>query len=403
MCPCYVNGRLAAQGVPVACEVDIYGALSEYVCQLAGDSVATLLDINNTVPQDMVQVGGVEDLFMAFHCGNTAASCMKGCAMCHQLIMHRLLEPDSEPNITRGTLEGQIDVNLLTMFRLQARRGGGIKAYLAQGNVLDIDPKSFGSIGVMEIPGFGRFYRYVLLQRGFPHHAAFTFEHVGAVIFDAMFVLGVYDLNTLPSGAFYPGENPFALPKVALVKTADSIDSDDSESEGHYRTAEVEELTEAAFAPFGIFHNMQNPTGVDLGAGQIHFHADVLRLPMESSHSQTLGISTCRVEDRPKIVNVTEMHKSTGEGMMPLDGNMLIHVAEPTDDGSIPWDRIRIFRVPQFTCVVINPGVFHHAPFLCDVDATSVSTLILLPEETYKEDCVPKDLPEGQQTRIIAK
>jgi L-fucose isomerase-like protein len=27
---CYVNSRMARQGIPVACEVDIYGALSEY-------------------------------------------------------------------------------------------------------------------------------------------------------------------------------------------------------------------------------------------------------------------------------------------------------------------------------------------------------------------------------------
>lgn len=29
--PCYVNSRLATRGIPVACEVDIFGALSEYI------------------------------------------------------------------------------------------------------------------------------------------------------------------------------------------------------------------------------------------------------------------------------------------------------------------------------------------------------------------------------------
>ena len=29
--PCYVNSRLTAQGIPVSCEVDIYGALSEFI------------------------------------------------------------------------------------------------------------------------------------------------------------------------------------------------------------------------------------------------------------------------------------------------------------------------------------------------------------------------------------
>ncbi|MBN1939510.1 MAG: fucose isomerase, partial [Candidatus Aminicenantes bacterium] len=51
--PCFVNSRLAGRGIPVACEVDIYGALSEYIAVCATGRPATLLDINNTVPADM--------------------------------------------------------------------------------------------------------------------------------------------------------------------------------------------------------------------------------------------------------------------------------------------------------------------------------------------------------------
>jgi len=53
--PCFVNSRLAARGIPVACEVDIYGALSEYLLACATELPATLLDINNTVPEDMYE------------------------------------------------------------------------------------------------------------------------------------------------------------------------------------------------------------------------------------------------------------------------------------------------------------------------------------------------------------
>ena len=49
--PCYVNSRLASRGIPVACEVDIYGALSEYVGTCVTGDAVTLLDINNSVPQ----------------------------------------------------------------------------------------------------------------------------------------------------------------------------------------------------------------------------------------------------------------------------------------------------------------------------------------------------------------
>ena len=110
--PCYVNSRFAARGVPISCEVDIYGALSEYIITCATGMPATLLDINNTVPRDMYENNkdkfkGYElrDLFMGFHCGNTPKCCMKNAAMKYQLIMHRLLEPDKEPDISRGTLK----------------------------------------------------------------------------------------------------------------------------------------------------------------------------------------------------------------------------------------------------------------------------------------------------------
>ena len=47
---------------------------------------------------------------MGFHCGNTPACKMCGDrAVKYQLIQHRLLEPvGSEPDFTRGTLEGDI-------------------------------------------------------------------------------------------------------------------------------------------------------------------------------------------------------------------------------------------------------------------------------------------------------
>ena len=54
--PCYVNSRLTARGIAVSCEVDIYGALSEYIGTCISQDVVTLLDINNTVPADMLSL-----------------------------------------------------------------------------------------------------------------------------------------------------------------------------------------------------------------------------------------------------------------------------------------------------------------------------------------------------------
>jgi L-fucose isomerase-like protein len=216
--PCYVNSRLASRGIPVACEVDIYGALSEYMCYLATGIAPTLLDINNTVPTDMIvgeDLKGASpvDLFMGFHCGNTPSCCMKNCAMNFQVIMNRLMEdPTKEPDITRGTLEGQLKPGPTTFFRLQGNAEGELVSYIADGNILDIDPMTFGGIGIFAIPNFARFYRHVLIGKQFPHHGAVAFETCGKALYDAAALLGVEDINVpLPNTTLYPGENPFEL------------------------------------------------------------------------------------------------------------------------------------------------------------------------------------------------
>jgi L-fucose isomerase-like protein len=215
--PCYVNSRLATKGIPVSCEVDIYGTLSEYMATCATEIPATLLDINNTVPADMIREGAKvvgdynpTDLFMGFHCGNTSSTCMLHSAMKYQMIMHRLMEPGKTPDITRGTLEGQIRPGEVTVFRIQSTADTRLKAYVAEGEVLNMDPKSFGGIGVFAVREMGRFYRHVLIEKRFPHHTSVAFAHAGHALFAASRLLGVEDVAfNLPKGVYYPSENPF--------------------------------------------------------------------------------------------------------------------------------------------------------------------------------------------------
>ena len=215
--PCFINSRLAARGIPVACEADIYGALSQYMCVCATGRPPGLLDINNSVPRDMVESNraatgdyALSDLWMGFHCGNTPSGCVLEPVMKHQLIMHRLQEPGRAPDITRGTLEGRIQPGPVSVFRVQSTSGARLGAYVAQGEVLDLDPRSFGSIGVFAVREMGRFYRHVLIGRRFPHHTAVAFGHAGKALFAACRMLGIEDLfYNHPKGLPYPGENPF--------------------------------------------------------------------------------------------------------------------------------------------------------------------------------------------------
>jgi L-fucose isomerase-like protein len=216
--PCYVNSRFASRLVPIACETDIYGALSEYIIASATGIAPTILDINNTVPADLIashkKIAGKykpTDLFMGFHCGNTPACHLVKPNMEYQLIMKRTMEPDGEPDITRGTLEGTIRAGDVTIFRLQSAADTTLHSYVAEGEVLNMPPQSFGGIGVFAIPEMARFYRHVLVGKRYPHHTGVAFAHAGRALFSALKLLGVGDVaHNLPAGTRYPDENPFA-------------------------------------------------------------------------------------------------------------------------------------------------------------------------------------------------
>ncbi|HIQ72543.1 MAG TPA: fucose isomerase [Candidatus Onthenecus intestinigallinarum] len=216
--PCYVNSRLTARLIPVSCEVDIYGALSEYIIACATEIAPTLLDINNSVPADMYEseISGkypytLRDTFMGFHCGNTPLCHLRSGEIKFQRIMKRSLEPDTEPDITRGTLEGDIKPGKITFFRLQSAADTSLHSYIAEGEILPVATRSFGGIGVFAIPEMGRFYRHVLIAKHYPHHGAVAFANVGKVLFAALKCLGVEDVAfNQPKGMLYKDENPFA-------------------------------------------------------------------------------------------------------------------------------------------------------------------------------------------------
>ncbi len=214
--PCYVNSRLTGMGIPVSCEVDIYGCLSEFIGTCVSQDAVTLLDINNSVPADMFKesIEGKfdythKDTFMGFHCGNTCSSKMAFCEMRYQKIMARNLPIE----VTNGTLEGDIAPGDITFYRLQSTADCKLRAYIAQGEVLNVRTKSFGAIGVFAIPEMGRFYRHVLIEKNYPHHGAVAFGHFGKTLFEIFKFVGVpvEDLNyNQPKSVPYPTENPWA-------------------------------------------------------------------------------------------------------------------------------------------------------------------------------------------------
>ncbi|MBQ6371381.1 MAG: fucose isomerase, partial [Firmicutes bacterium] len=215
--PCYVNSRLMKRGIPVSCEVDIYGTLSEYIGLCLSEEEVTLLDINNSVPKDMYEesIRGKfaqdfrhSDTFMGFHCGNTCSTKL----IEPKLSFQRIMASMHPKEWCDGTIEGDIVPGPITFYRLQGTAEGRLRAYTAEGDILPVATRSFGSIGVFGIKEFGRFYRHWLIGKRFPHHGAVMFGHYGKVLYETLKFLGVEPSEigyNHPAGDRYEGENPF--------------------------------------------------------------------------------------------------------------------------------------------------------------------------------------------------
>ncbi len=208
--PCFINARLTGRGFPVACENDAYSLVCELMCQYASGGAPTMLDLNHTIPSEMLEGLSIEnkdDAIGLFHCGNVPAKYMKSPKVCYQLIMSRLMEPGKKPDLTRGTLEGAIKPSDITILQIHGS-GDGLRAYICEGSFLDVDPNTFGSTGVAYIPGFMRFYRNCILGK-FHHHVVVAFSRCGGVLFEALKLLGVKEIYTPALEPLYKDENPF--------------------------------------------------------------------------------------------------------------------------------------------------------------------------------------------------
>lgn len=215
--PCYVNSRLTGKGTPVACEVDVYGAISEYIGQCVSKDIVTILNINNNVPQSVYdeQVKGktfngktyqAGDLFLGYHCGVTSSAKLKSCSSELHFVNNLLIGEDQ----SKGTIQGQLKESAVTLFRLQGTRDGKLQAYVAQGQILPTTVDTYGGQGVIAVPEMSRFFRNIVLEKQFPNHAAIIFGHYGKELISIMKQLGIKDIEyNHPKNVPYESENKF--------------------------------------------------------------------------------------------------------------------------------------------------------------------------------------------------
>ena len=157
------------------------------------------------------------------------------------------------------------------------------------------------------------------------------------------------------------------------------------------KTIKVEKLTKEAFAPFGSYYDMINPEGYAL-IGEIHkFFPDRLT----AYHDREVAFSPILVK-KPEVMKITqiEYHTTTSEIIMPLNDDMILHVAPPSAGKPLP-EYTKAFLVPKNTIIKMNACVWHLAPL--PANAPELCAMIVLPECTYMNDCIVVDLKDDEQ------
>ena len=151
------------------------------------------------------------------------------------------------------------------------------------------------------------------------------------------------------------------------------------------RIIKAKELSMEAFATYGSYYDMLNPKGSYFGT----FYNDKIILPV--SGNMPIAFSTMLAKKQDKmVVSIVEYHNTTGEGILPLDGDVVIHVA-PASKEPVP-EQTEAFIVPKGTFVKLNTGVWHKAPIA--ISQEIVHIMIALPERVYKNDCNVIEYPE---------
>jgi ureidoglycolate lyase len=140
---------------------------------------------------------------------------------------------------------------------------------------------------------------------------------------------------------------------------------------------------------------MDQPQGYAL-CGELHrFFPD--RLVADSNHR--VGYSPILVKKPEKmIITQQEYHTTTWEMILPLNDDMILHVA-PASAGTPVTEHAKAFLVPKHTLVKMNTAIWHLAPL--PAKEAELAAMIILPECTYANDCTVVDLTPEQQFEIV--
>ncbi len=157
-------------GIPTACETDIYGALSMLI------QFASTLEKNPPHFMDWtIKHQEKENIFMTFHCGNAPISlCSKSSKPL--LREHFIFSNTLGLQNSCGTCEFQLKEGIMSFNRL-TELDGDFKILTTKGEVLRDQRKLRGSWAWIKVDDLDRLYKKII-DEGFTHHASSIFGDI---------------------------------------------------------------------------------------------------------------------------------------------------------------------------------------------------------------------------------
>lgn len=150
------------------------------------------------------------------------------------------------------------------------------------------------------------------------------------------------------------------------------------------------------FRPYGSFVNALEPEGNCFPGEESCFYPDPVTLSVSGREQIAFSPLTVNRPDRMEVTKA-EYHDWTGEGILFLDDDAVMHVAPPSKREVVP-QKTEAFIVPKGTLVKLNTGVWHLSPYPVHNDVLHL--LIVMPERVYANDCILCDFPQEEYLEI---
>lgn len=162
--PCITAGRITNQGLPVACEGDVYGAITMLLQQelVFSEEIPLFLDILMQHPED-------KELFLAWHCGNASIACKTGNQVA-KIMPHCPFGSVFDKKKGAATIEFMIKPGKVTINRV-VEHGGNFKLLNVVGEMVKKENDIRGAWSWIKVRDREEMYK-TIINEGFTHHVS---------------------------------------------------------------------------------------------------------------------------------------------------------------------------------------------------------------------------------------